>query len=347
VTLPEGPGRKSARPLILLCAPASRRTSLKRHVREGAATHYRQIELDGLFHYADFGGDGPPIVLVHGLGGSHVNWLRLAPLLTGRGRVYAPDLAGFGRTPLTGRSASVQSQAHLLDRFLASVTGTPALVVGSSMGAVVAAHEAVANPAHVAGVVLVDPPLPLAGRRVDAAVARRFAAYAMPGLGERYVARQRRRLGPLGEVRQAIELSCAHPDRIPDSYLEAAVSMARERVGMPWADAAFLQGARSLLRLLRQPKAYAALLDRLDVPVLLLHGAADRQVPLAAAQKAAGRRPAWTFQVLPDAGHTPHVEVPDRAADAIIGWLDIAASTRPTGTAGAPREDGGEPVLGQ
>jgi pimeloyl-ACP methyl ester carboxylesterase len=300
---------------------------------------YRQIELDGLFHYADFGGDGPPIVLVHGLGASHVRWGLLAPLLAGRGRVYAPDLAGFGRTPLTGRSASVHANARLLDRFLTSVTGTPAIVVGSSMGGMIALLEAAANPDHVAAVALLGPSLPLAGRRVDAAVARRFAAYAVPGLGERYLARQRRRLGPLGEVREGLETSCVDPARVPTHHVDAEVSMARERVGMPWADAAVLQAARSLMRMLRRPAAYAAVLDDVRAPVLLLHGAADRQVPLTAAEKVASGHPHWTYQVLPDVGHLPHVEAPRRTAETLLGWLDGAAADAARAAAtSVPRE---------
>ena len=51
-------------------------------------------------HYVDFGGpdDGPTIVLVHGLGGSHLNWDLLAPRLTPHARVLALDLPGFGRS---------------------------------------------------------------------------------------------------------------------------------------------------------------------------------------------------------------------------------------------------------
>jgi alpha/beta hydrolase fold len=60
----------------------------------------RWIDLDGPVHYVDFGGpeDGPGIVCVHGLGGSAVNWSAIAPLLTGRYRLLAPDLAGHGLT---------------------------------------------------------------------------------------------------------------------------------------------------------------------------------------------------------------------------------------------------------
>ena len=102
----------------------------------------RTIDLDGPVHYADFGGTGPTLVLVHGLGGSHVNWLAVAPVLARRARVLAVDLAGFGRTPLGERSADVHANRVLLDRFLDAVAAGPAVLVGNSMGGLVAMMEA-------------------------------------------------------------------------------------------------------------------------------------------------------------------------------------------------------------
>ena len=65
----------------------------------------RFVDLDGPLHYLDFGGpaDGPLLVCVHGLGGSHVNWVAIGPKLAQTCRVLALDLAGHGRTPLAGR----------------------------------------------------------------------------------------------------------------------------------------------------------------------------------------------------------------------------------------------------
>jgi pimeloyl-ACP methyl ester carboxylesterase len=66
----------------------------------------RWVDLDGPVHYVDHGGPehGPLLVCVHGLGGSLVNWLAIAPLLTSTCRVIAIDLAGFGHTRSGARS---------------------------------------------------------------------------------------------------------------------------------------------------------------------------------------------------------------------------------------------------
>ena len=75
-------------------------------------TEHRPTTLTGVrVHHADYGGhpDGPSVVLVHGLGGSHLNWDLLAPRLTPYARVLALDLPGFGLSAPTGRASTVRS----------------------------------------------------------------------------------------------------------------------------------------------------------------------------------------------------------------------------------------------
>src|SRR5439155_22578234 len=105
----------------------------------------RWVDLDGPVHYLDFGGppDGPVVVGVHGLGGSAVNWSALAPALTDRCRVLAPDLAGHGLTRSLCRGTGVAANRALLHRFVGSVTGAPVLLMGNSMGGMIALLEAV------------------------------------------------------------------------------------------------------------------------------------------------------------------------------------------------------------
>src|SRR5438876_959824 len=126
----------------------------------------RTLDLDGPVHVADFGGAGPTMVLVHGLGGSHANWLAVGPALAAHARVLAPDLPGFGRTPLAGRSAHVHAGVALVDSLLDTVADGPAILVGNSMGGLIAMMQAAACPEKVAGLVLVGPaqPRPRRGR---------------------------------------------------------------------------------------------------------------------------------------------------------------------------------------
>src|SRR5215467_15498409 len=80
-----------------------------------STTGSRCTDIGGPVHYLDFGGpaDGPVIVCVHGLGGAAVNWMAVAPLLTGSCRLLAPDLAGHGLTRPSGRGTGVAANRVL------------------------------------------------------------------------------------------------------------------------------------------------------------------------------------------------------------------------------------------
>ena len=84
-------------------------------------------------HYVDHGGpaNSPLLVMVHGLGGSLVNWAALAPLLTDTCRVLAMDLVGFGLTKAGTGSTSVAANQRMLQRFLSEVAGGPAILVAT------------------------------------------------------------------------------------------------------------------------------------------------------------------------------------------------------------------------
>src|SRR5947208_8335140 len=100
--------------------PALRKTSLPEEyaaeVTDGkhrlAGFEEREIEWRGRrLHYAA-GGDGPPLVLVHGLGGTIENWRALAPSLAARHRVLVPDLPGHGRSELLPEARDVDTLAE-------------------------------------------------------------------------------------------------------------------------------------------------------------------------------------------------------------------------------------------
>lgn len=280
------------------------------------------IDLDGPVHVADFGGSGPTIVCVHGLGGSHLNWLAVAPALTRRAHVLAPDLAGFGRTPTAGRPTTVQANRGLLDRFIREVVGGPVILMGNSMGGMISILQAAQEPETVAGLVLVAPSVPrVPGSRIDPLVARNFATYAIPGLGERFVARRKARLGPEGLLAETMRICCADPSRVPPDVMAAALAFARERFVMPYADAAFLQASRSLVGVLAR-RGYLDKIRSVTAPTLVVQGALDRLVPIASVRRIAGLRPEWKLEVFEGVGHVPQLEASERFVQTVERWLE-------------------------
>ncbi len=281
-------------------------------------------DIDGPVHYVDHGGpaDGPLLVCVHGLGGSLLNWAALAPLLTGTCRVVALDLAGFGHTRGGSRSTSVQANQLLLHRFLTEVSGSPVILVGNSMGGLISILQAAAHPETIAGVVLIDPALPMSLRaRPDLRVFGTFAAFLVPAVGRRLLARRRSDTSAEDAARALLELCCVDPSRIPAGVVDLHVELAGQRRAYSDADSELMSAAQSLLWVLADRGKYSSMQRAVDSPVLLLHGDRDRLVNVGAARAAADANPSWTFEIAHDVGHVPQLEVPEWTAERILTWL--------------------------
>jgi len=282
-------------------------------------------DLDGPVHWIELGSPGrqtgTPIVFVHGLGGSHLNWCLVGSRLAADRRAVALDLHGFGLTPGDRFTATVQRNATLLDRFIREVTGSPVILVGNSMGGLISILHAARAPDTVRGLVLIDPALPLPARAPDRQVGGQFLLYALPGLGELYVRTVLARQPPQLAVRRVIELCFADPSRADPAMLVASTALAAERRGWDHADASLLAASRSLLRVVGRRRRYWEMMAAVRAPVLLIGGQADRLVPEAAMRHAAARNPRWEMVMLPGVGHTPQLEVPDSVIGTLRGWL--------------------------
>jgi pimeloyl-ACP methyl ester carboxylesterase len=307
----------------------------------GGASHFSDIA--GPVHWVDFGGPAgvSPIVMVHGLGGSHLNWVRIAGPLAERNRVIAIDLPGFGFSPAAGRRTSIQANTKVLDRFINEIIGGPVILMGNSMGGAVTILESAASPQPVAAVILVDPALPRPVELPDRQVAAQFLMYAIPGVGEAFMDISRRSRTDRDFVERVVNLCFADPRRSSPELMDAATELvAYRRLHMPNQDAAFLRAARSVLRAGLRPRQFKNTMRSLVQPVLLIHGDRDRLVPITAARIAAAANPKWDTEFLHDVGHTPQLEDPDAVIHAVSRWLD-RRELRATGAGNmtAPIED--------
>ena len=286
-------------------------------------------DLDGPVHWIEFapespgegpGQDGPPVVFVHGLGGSHLNWCLIGSSL-GR-RALALDLHGFGLTPGSGGTATVQRNTRLLGQFVREVVGAPVILVGNSMGGLISLMQTEAAPDTVRGLVLIDPALPPPRQAPDRQVAGQFLLFALPGLGQLYVRAMLSRPPQLA-VQRVIELCFADPSRVDPAMLTASIALAAHRHDQPVRprDSAFLAASRSLMRVVGLRRRYWEMAAAVQVPVLLIGGEQDRLVSAASMRLAAARNPQWETAMLPGVGHTPQLEVPESVAGTLRDWL--------------------------
>ncbi|MBV8301789.1 MAG: alpha/beta hydrolase [Candidatus Dormibacteraeota bacterium] len=290
------------------------------------------LDADGPVHVADHGGDGPPMVLVHGLGGSHVNWGAVAPRFAETHHVFAPDLPGFGLTELGDRRTTVAANIAVLERLLEQLAPDGGVVIGNSMGGLLALGAAAERPERFRALVLTDPALPAPPDhplRIDA-VARSFLlAYLFPWAGTRRLRRVAQRQGPESLVRQTLALCAADVDSLDAELVAAHVELQRQQSDTLGWDAAFFSTARSLVNVLALRRRVVAWIQRVSVPTLLIHGSRDRLISVRSARAAAVMRPDWEYCELAGVGHIPMMEAPEVFVDLTNGWLQRAmGSTR-------------------
>ena len=254
------------------------------------------------------GGSGPPILLVHGLGGQAANWRAVAPALAAGRRVIVPELPGHGGSePLHG--------AETIDPFADAVLAVaehedalPAPWVGHSLGGLVALRAAVRRPEAVSGIVVA------AGAGISSATRLGEATVTLLGilkpgrvLGRRAHAVARSRTGR----RFAFGWwGVADPEGLDPDLAEA-----------------FLTGPPSHTDTVTAGKALVASdprtdLDRVSCPCLCLWGANDNWVPLKDGVEYA-RRLRAPLRVIADCGHLLIGERPDAVVSAIDDFLRI------------------------
>jgi pimeloyl-ACP methyl ester carboxylesterase len=234
----------------------------------------------------------------------------------------AIDLVGFGRTQPLGRSPHIDTNRDLLARFVDEVIGHPVILVGNSMGGLLSLLLADLRPDLVSGLVLVDPAVPVGPTaRPDPLVTLMFGAYAVPALARVLISRRRSLFSAESQAMAVLRLCCVDTRRVPGHVLRQHLELAREREDYPDVDAELIVAGRSLVLVLARRRWLDALMGRISKPVLLLHGAKDRLVPIAAARRVARANPTWRFEVAEDVGHVPQLEVPEWTTDRILDWL--------------------------
>jgi pimeloyl-ACP methyl ester carboxylesterase len=242
--------------------------------------------------------DAPVLVLLHGLGASGRAWERVAPLLGARFRVMVPDLPGFGGTG--GAPASIEGMARAVLEALDLDRVEDFVAAGHSMGGLVATALAELAPDRVTRLVLVNAPPTYESR--TAARGRGERILKLPLLGDLIWKRMSE-----GQIRTSMRSAFAPGHDVGDVFVEDFRRTTR---------AAFTGSSGAIDDYLRRrplPERVGALTQQAFVVFgerdgRVEPGSLDGYGPVANA----------TVATIPEAGHTPIWEAPERTAELIL-----------------------------
>ena len=267
----------------------------------------------------------PALVLIHGFGAASGHWRHNAAELAAAGWcVYAIDLVGFGASsqPSHHRHQPLDNRlwARQLQGFLEQVVQGPAVLVGNSLGSLVALTCAVFFPVWVSGVVaapLPDPTLLMPLQRRRRPWRRQLKRQVVVVLC---------RLLPLELLVPLIARTPLLDLGLRSAYSDPT-SVDRELRRLVARPALRPRAARALRAMsigmaLRPRGATAAvLLERMQQPLLVLWGSHDRLVPPMISERLQRHKGDLELQLLPQLGHCPHDEQPKLFNRHVLGWL--------------------------
>lgn len=271
----------------------------------------QNIEVEGLPIRYLTSGEGPPLLLLHALGESALDWQWVLPGLARTHRVYAPDLPGFGESAKALDDYSSSFFTRFAAAFLDALEVERAAVAGNSLGGLIALRLALSEPSRVEILGLVDSAG--LGREVNHAL----RLPTLPGQGELAIAWGKTPAGAAGRTWMRVPLLFARPDRVPPEW-----STEQQRITqLPGFLEAVISALRAHIDLGGQREVLLDQLHRLQMPTLIIWGESDRIFPKAQAKEAVARLQYGSLELIPDCGHLPHVERPDDFLNAFSPFL--------------------------
>lgn len=268
----------------------------------------RFVTAGGMRWHVQLEGHGPAVLLLHGTGAASHSWRHLMPLLTSRYTVIVPDLPGHGfSSPPARHDYSLEGYARGIAALLAELRVSPAIVAGNSAGAAVAVRYALDTarpPARIIGINAAL--LPLAG----------LSGWLFPPLARIAAA------SPF--VAHVVARSARDPRAVErmiegtGSRLEpAGIALYRKLLASP-------AHVEAVLRMMSQWRLerFAGELGRLQAPLLLVTGLADRIVPPVTAESVRRLVPHTRLAEIPRRGHLVHEEDAAAVADFFLAGTD-------------------------
>lgn len=246
------------------------------------------------------GGEGPPVVLLHGIGSFSLEWSLVIPRLVPKARVIVPDLPGLGDSDARGRRLDAATLTGWLLELIERTCVEKPTLVGHSMGGSVAAHFAIRHGDRLRRIVLIDSSSLGSFRPAPGLIVAliRFGARPSPASRERF-------------LRQVL----ADPEQARVSWGDRWTALEAydlEQAG----DKSVSRANGQLMRRIGTRRVPSDQLSMIGVPVSLIWGKKDRLMRYRIAEEASSRF-GWPLYGFDDCGHGPQIERSDQLADAL------------------------------
>jgi len=271
----------------------------------------RRMNLAGIPTAVLEGGDGPPIILLHGPGEFALTWLRVIPDLVGTHRVIVPDLPGHGASLMGDEPLNADRVFAWLNELIDRTCPSPPALAGHLLGGAIGARLAITDSNRLSHLILVD----TFGLRFLRP--RPMFALTLIGFMVRPSDRSRDRF-----FRQCFVDMDRLRQELGESW-EPLMTLGLQGAASPYQKLAL----RSLMPQLGLHAIPPTDLSRISIPTALVWGRQDRQTPLHVAERASARF-GWPLYVIEDAADDPAFEQPEpflRVLRAALGTFSDSA----------------------
>ena len=262
--------------------------------------------------------DAAPVLLLHGFGASIGHWQHNLEFLTTHHTVYGLDLVGWGGSRKPDTKYDIELWVDQVYDFWQAFVGQPMILVGNSIGSLVALVAAARHPEMASSLVMVSlPDLSAEQEMIPKPLQPLVNGIKRIVLNPPVLRTLFRLVSQPKVARSWAKIAYANPDRVTDDLVDLFLTPARERE----APAAFVKIMQGMTSSNFSPNI-RKLLPELQIPMLLLWGCEDRMIPPGTAAVLVKLNPRLELVNLEAAGHCAHDEVPDLVNEKIRAWLD-------------------------
>lgn len=262
--------------------------------------------------------DRPPVIFIHGFGASIEHWRHNLPAISEGHTVYALDLLGFGASRKADVEYSMALWTEQLHDFWQTFVGTPAILVGNSIGSLVCLTATAKYPEMSGGLVMLSLPdvsvreemLPPWARPFVTGIENLFASPLLIAGILKIVRRP-------NLIRRWAGVAYPNQEAVTDELVEILSSPAYDE----GAEQTLFRLSRSV-RKASFAQSVGELLPSVTVPMLLIWGLKDKMIPPNQAREIASLNSRLKLVELVNVGHCPHDEAPEQFNSLLLNWLE-------------------------